>query len=59
MLNGYLKSDGKVYEIIGRDGAGRPVTRLTNLKDIPDDTPLNAPTETEEESVKPKRTRKK
>lgn len=53
MLNKYLKSDGKIYEVIGVDGAGRPVTTLTNLKEIPEDKPLPKPEET-----KPKRTRK-
>jgi hypothetical protein len=31
----YIKSDGKVYEVIGTDGAGYPITKLTDLKEIP------------------------
>ena len=60
--NEYLVSDGRVYEVIGRDGRGLPVCRLTNLKEIPEDKPLEKPEKTEEEpKVKPvkKRTTKK
>ncbi len=32
----YIKSDGKIYEVIGKDGDGRPVTRITDLKEIPE-----------------------
>ena len=31
----YIKSDGKIYEVTGKDGDGRPVTKLTDLKEIP------------------------
>lgn len=55
--NEYLISDGRVYEVIGRDGKGLPVCRLTNLKEIPEDKPLEKPDETEK-PVK-KRTTKK
>ena len=34
--NKYIKSDGKIYEVIGKDGDGRPVTRITGLKEIPE-----------------------
>jgi len=57
----YIKSDGKVYEVVGYDGR-YPVTRLTDLKEIPVDKPLKkveVTEEPEEEVVKPKRTRKK
>ena len=63
----YIKSDGKIYEVVGYDGR-YPVTRLTDLKEIPVDKPLKK-VETKEEVVednpveevvvKPKRTRKK
>lgn len=53
----YLKMDGRIYEVIGRDGKGLPVCRLTNLREIPEDKPLEKPKVTEE--VKPKRTRTK
>ena len=36
----YLKSDGRIYEVVGRDGKGFPVCKLTNLKEIPEDKPL-------------------
>lgn len=52
----YIKSDGRVYEVTGRDGMGFPVCRLTNLKEIPEDKPLRA---AEPEEEKPKRGRKK
>ena len=54
MLNEYIKMDGKVFEVIGIDGAGRKVCSITNLKEIPEDKPLEKPVED-----KPKRTRKK
>ena len=57
MLDKYIKLDGKVYEVVGKDGAGRNVCVLTNLREIPEDKPLEKPEVTEE--VKPKRTRKK
>ena len=53
----YIKSDGRVYEVTGRDGMGFPVCTLTNLKEIPEDKPLKKAVEPEEE--KPKRGRKK
>lgn len=57
----YIKSDGRIYEVVGYDGR-YPVTRLTDLKEIPVDKPLKkveVTEEPEEEVVKPKRTRKK
>ena len=50
----YMISDGRVYEVIGRDGRGLPVCRLTDLKAIPKDKPLKEVKEevTEEEPVK-------
>lgn len=61
MLNKeYLKSDGRVYEVVGRDGKGFPVCALTNLKEIPEDKPLKkADKEEIAEPEKPKRGRKK
>ena len=64
MLKEYIKSDGKIYEVVGRDGQGRPVTMLTKLKELPEDKPLiHKPTFTEvvetEEAPKRRRTRKK
>lgn len=57
MLNKeYIKSDGRIYEVTGRDGMGFPVCTLTNLKEIPEDKPLKA---VEPEEEKPKRGRKK
>lgn len=57
----YMISDGKVYEVIGRDGKGLPVCKLTNLKEIPEDKPLKEVKEevTEEEPVKKTRKTKK
>lgn len=52
----YIKMGGKVFEVVGIDGAGRKVCTLTGLKDIPEDKPLEKPEATEE---KPKRTRTK
>jgi len=46
----YIKSDGKIYEVKGRDGAGYPITVLTDLKEIPEDKPLS-----EEDAPKRKR----
>ena len=50
----YMISDGRVYEVIGHDGRGLPVCRLTDLKAIPEDKPLKEVKEevTEEEPVK-------
>lgn len=61
MLNKeYIKSDGRVYEVVGRDGKGFPVCTLTNLKEIPEDKPLKkADKEETAEPEKPKRGRKK
>lgn len=57
----YMISDGRVYEVIGRDGRGLPVCRLTDLKAIPEDKPLKELKEeaTEEEPVKKTRKTKK
>ena len=52
----YIKSDGRIYEVTGRDGMGFPVCKLTTLKEIPEDKPLKKAVEPEEE--KPKRGRK-
>lgn len=56
----YLKSDGRIYEVVGRDGKGFPVCKLTNLKEIPEDKPLKEIKEEikEETEDKPKRGRK-
>lgn len=54
MIDKYIKMDGKVFEVVGRDGAGRLVCTLTDLRDIPEDKPL----EKTEETEKPKRGRK-
>lgn len=51
----YIESDGKIFEVVGKDGQGRLVTKLTDLKEIPKDEPLPKPEETEE---KPRRRRK-
>lgn len=32
----YIKQGKRVFEIVGKDGEGRPVTRLTDLKEIPE-----------------------
>ena len=53
--NKFIKSEGKIYEVVGYDGEGRPVCSLTTLKEIPEDKPLSV---TEEEAPK-RRTRKK
>lgn len=54
----YIKKDGKVYEVTGKDGLGRPTVSLVpGLKEIPTDEPLSAIRETTEEA--PKRRRKK
>jgi hypothetical protein len=62
----YMMSDGKVYEVVGKDGQGYPVCRLTKLKEIPEDKPLNAKEETTDfvmvdktDEVKPRRGRRK
>ena len=52
----YIKMGGKVYEVVGHDGAGRKVCTLTNLKDVPEDKPLERPEDTEDD--KPKRKKK-
>lgn len=57
MLNKYIKSEGKIFEVTGYDGEGRPVCSLTTLKEIPEDKPLPKPEVVEE--VKPRRGRKK
>lgn len=49
----YIQSGDKIYEVVGKDGQGYPVTKLTNLTEIPKDEPLP---EVEEE---PKRRRKR
>ena len=59
MLKEYIKSDGKIFEVVGRDGEGRPVTKVTSLTEIPEDKPLVKPEAKEEVTEKPKRTRKK
>lgn len=51
----YVESDGKIFEVVGRDGQGRLVTKLTDLKEIPKDEPLPKPEVTED---KPRRRRK-
>ena len=33
----YIKSDGRIYEVVGKDGMGFPVCKLTTLKEIPED----------------------
>jgi hypothetical protein len=53
----YLTMNGRVYEVVGKDGKGFPVCQLTDLKEIPEDKPLKKTEEAEEE--KPKRGRKK
>ena len=58
MLKEYIKSDGKIFEVVGRDGEGRPVTKVTNLTEIPEDKPLVKPEVKEQVIEKPKRTRK-
>ena len=58
----YIKSDGKVYIVTGKDGQGRTTVSLVpGLKEIPEDRPLEKPIEKPEpvEEVKPRRTRKK
>ena len=52
----YIKSDGRVYEVVGRDGMGFPVCKLTTLKEIPEDKHLKEIKEETED--KPKRGRK-
>lgn len=54
----YVESDGKIFEVVGRDGQGRLVTKLTDLKEIPKDEPLPKPGVTEVAEPK-RRTRKK
>lgn len=52
----YIESDGKIFEVVGKDGQGRLVTKLTDLKEIPKDEPLPKPVDEEET---PKRRRRK
>lgn len=69
MIPNYMMSDGKVYEVVGKDGQGYPVCRLVpGLKSIPEDKPLKAVKEESTdfvmvsdpvEEVKPKRGRRK
>ena len=54
LTNEYIKMNGRIYEVIGKDGRGLPVCQLTDLKEIPEDKPLEKP-----EEDKPKRGRKK
>ena len=57
----YIKSDGRIYEVTGRDGMGFPVCKLTTLKEIPEDKPLKKADKeetAEPEEEKPKRGRK-
>lgn len=55
----YIKKDGKVYEVTGKDGLGRPTVSLVpGLKEIPTDEPLSAIREEAKEEA-PKRRRKK
>jgi hypothetical protein len=54
----YMKSNGKVYEVIDKSGK-YPVCKLTNLTEIPEDKPLEKPVvEEKPEEDKPKRGRK-
>ena len=56
----YIESSGKIYEVVGKDGAGRMITKLTKLTEIPKDEPLPKPVESEEtEPEAPKRRRRK
>lgn len=57
----YIESDGKIFEVVGRDGQGRPVTVVTDLKEIPKDEPLPKPTFVDAVEVEepPKRRRRK
>lgn len=50
----YMKSNGKVYEVVDKSGK-YPVCKLTNLTEIPEDKPLKA---VEPEEERPKRGRK-
>jgi len=54
----YIESSGKIYEVVGKDGAGRMITKLTNLTELPKDEPLPKPEESEETEA-PKRRRRK
>ena len=66
MIKEYVKLDGKVYEVLGRDAQKRKIVRLVpGLKDIPEDKPLGKPKlvepkeEVKEETEKkPKRKRR-
>lgn len=53
----YIESSGKIYEVVGKDGAGRMITKLTTLKELPKDEPLPKPVVDETEA--PKRRRRK
>lgn len=57
----YLISDGRIYEVVGHDGMGFPVCALTDLKEIPEDKPLEKPVKEEkpEKPVKEKKAAKK
>ena len=57
----YIESDGKIFKVVGRDGQGRPVTVVTDLKEIPKDEPLPKPTFVDAVEVEetPKRRRRK
>ena len=59
----YIKKDGRVYEVTGKDGLGRmTVSLVPGLKEIPTDEPLSAIREEAKEEAKeeaPKRRRKK
>ena len=54
LTNEYIKMNGRIYEVVGKDGRGLPICSLTDLKEIPEDKPLEKP-----EEDKPKRGRKK
>lgn len=64
MLKTLRMIDGKVFEVTGKDGAGRDTVKFRpDLKSIPEDKPIiHEPTFTEvetEEAPKRRRTRKK
>lgn len=63
MLKTFRMIDGKVFEVTGKDGAGRDTVKFRpDLKSIPEDKPI-IPAFTEvvetEEAPKRRRTRKK
>ena len=45
LTNEYIKMNGRIYEVIGKDGRGLPICSLTDLKEIPEDKPLEKPEE--------------